>query len=71
MRLSVNFNGRIEIDEASSTVTYVGKAPYGVADSDPSWYIVKLTSSGNDLSIKSASTLFDQVWTNRASLTYS
>ena len=58
------------LDKASDTVTYVGVAARGTATSAAAWKIFKLdTTSG--LSKKWASGAYDQVWDNRASLTYS
>ena len=59
------------IDEASSTVTYVGKAQMNAATSDPVWQIKKISVSGNVTSIAYASgSSYNSVWDNRASLTY-
>lgn len=57
-------------DEASSTISYFGFAPPNTATSAASWQIFKLdTSSG--LSKKYAGAgAFNQVWDNRAGLTY-
>lgn len=63
----------LELDVASTTVTYVGEAEAGSAASAAAWRVRKLTKTGDNLSIKWADgdTLFDNVWDNRASLTYS
>jgi hypothetical protein len=64
---------KVNVDDASSTVTYVGKAVVTALDSDASWMIKKLTTSGTVLKITYAdgNDYFDNVWDNRASLTYS
>ncbi len=61
------------MDEASSTVTYVGLAVEGTATSAASWKIKKITISGTVTSITWAdgNNSFDNVWDNRASLSYS
>lgn len=64
------YNGTINVDTTSATITYIGKAPYNTATSAPSWYITKVdTSSG--VVVKAASGRYDPIWDNRASLTYS
>jgi hypothetical protein len=59
----------LRVDIASSTIIYTGEAAFSSSESSPLWKIKKIdTSSG--VSIKLASNGFDQIWTNRASLTY-
>lgn len=60
-------------DDAGSSVTYIGKATVGTLTSQALWQIAKLDeSSSPDFSLKYAGTgIFDQVWDNRASLSYS
>jgi len=62
------------VDVASSTVTYIGEAVAGSADSDPVWRIQKsISNTEGDLNIFFADgeNKFNQVWANRASLSYS
>lgn len=61
------------IDEASSTITYIGKAAIGTATSAASWQIQKILVSGTVTSITYAGGTdnYDQIWDNRASLSYS
>ncbi len=61
------------IDEASTTITYVGKAEVGTANSDAAWQISRISLSGSVTSIEFAdgNANFDNVWNNRASLSYS
>lgn len=63
----------LRLDEASSTVTYVGEAATGVSESAAFWRIKRLTTIGSILDIKWAdgNELYDNVWTDRASLSYS
>lgn len=60
-------------DVASASVIYTGYALRGSADSTASWFIMKSVLTGNVTSIRFASLPFimDQIWDNRASLTYS
>lgn len=67
-------NELIEVNVASSTVTYIGKAAVGSATSAAVWKIQKMTTTvGGDISIKYAagSIQYNQIWDNRASLSYS
>lgn len=61
------------IDEASSTVTYIGEATTGTTTSSSNWRIKRLTQSGSVLIIEWAdgNGNFDNIWDNRTSLTYS
>ena len=60
------------IDEASATVTYVGKAATSALTSNAVWQIMKIEVSGSITTIKYAdgNFEFDNIWDNRASLTY-
>lgn len=60
------------IDEASATVTYIGQAAVGSSEGSAVWQILKMTESGSVTSITYADSNanFDNVWTNRASLSY-
>lgn len=63
----------IRIDEASATVTYVGKSVTGAAEGSAVWQIQRLTESGADLTVEWADgdDGFDNIWTSRAGLSYS
>lgn len=63
----------IRYDAASSTTHYVGEAAIGQSESAPQWRIFRLTFAGESLDLKWAdgNDLFDNVWADRASLTYS
>lgn len=60
------------VDEASATITYVGKALPGTTTSSALWQIQRIDTTG-DLTIKWAdgNADFDNVWDDRVSLTYS
>lgn len=62
----------LRLDEASSTVTYIGESAPGVAESAAAWRIKRMTTSGSVLKIDWAdgNEDYDNVWTDRASLTY-
>ena len=70
---SIPTNHITEIDDASSTVTYVGLADPGSATSAAVWQIKKLTTSGSvtTVTLADGNSNFDNVWDNRASLSYS
>ena len=62
----------VRLDEVSDTLFYVGKALIGKVNSDANWLIIRYTTVGNVLMSEYAngSENFDQVWNNRATLTY-
>ena len=62
----------IRVDDATSTVTYIGEAPLNASESSSVWRIKRLETIGNILSITYADgdQNFDNVWIDRASLTY-
>lgn len=64
---------KIAVDEASTTVTYVGEATTGTALSAASWRIKRITVSGTVTIIEWANGngTFTNIWNNRASLSYS
>ena len=63
----------VQIDQANSTTTYVGEAIAGSAVADAVWRIKKIVCANSDLTITWAdgNTNFDNVWNNRATITYS
>lgn len=60
----------LRFDEVSAELMYLAEGIYGSADSDPTWKIKKIEIVGSFVSIKNSSEEFDQIWNNRASLTY-
>lgn len=62
-----------KIDEALAGTTYVGLAPLGSATSAAAWQIKKIVESAGVTTITFAggSSVFDKIWDNRASLSYS
>lgn len=65
-------DGKVII-EVSGSDTYVGQAPIGTATSSALWKIQKISVSGTTTTITYAdgNTSADNIWDNRASLTYS
>lgn len=62
----------VRVDEASATVTYVGDAAIGSATSGALWRVKKIdTSSGTVITWADGNSSFDNIWDNRASLSYS
>jgi hypothetical protein len=62
----------VRIDEVSSTLSYVGKALTGSATSSAVWQVFKLdTTAGLIITYADGNDLFDNIWDNRASLSYS
>jgi hypothetical protein len=57
------------VDQATSTTIYLGEGLFGALTSEAKWKIKKIDLSSG-VRITSASVDFDQVWDNRASLTY-
>lgn len=65
-----DYNTRL--DRPSATLTYVGKALPGATGSAASWKIFRVdTSSGLVITHADGNANFDNVWDNRASLSYS
>jgi hypothetical protein len=60
------------IDAASATVTYLGEAKPGTATTATFWRIRKITVSGaiTTIAFAEGNDLFDNVWDDRAGLTY-
>jgi len=60
-------------DEVSSSTAYLGKATVGASQGSGVWAIQKLAFVGNSVTVTWAdgNSSFDNVWTNRASLSYS
>lgn len=60
------------IDTVSTALTYIGKAATKQTESSPFWSIRRLSTTGGVLKIEWADgdEEYDNIWTNRASLTY-
>ncbi len=60
------------VDEASATVSYIGQAVTGSSTATAVWRIKKMdTTSGIVITWADGNPNFDNIWDNRASLTYS
>jgi len=72
-KLAIPTRKRLELDDASASVTYVGEAPFGAIATDSNWRIFRLSTVGTVLSLTWADgdDNFDNVWANRTSLSYS
>ncbi len=57
------------LDNSSSTILYLGEGLFGALTSEAKWKIKKIDLT-TGVRIKCASESFDQIWDNRASLTY-
>ena len=57
------------VDQASSTIIYLGEGLYGALTSEAKWKIKKIDLSSG-VRITCSSELFDQIWDDRAALTY-
>ena len=70
VRLEASF--AVRVDDVSSTITYVGEAPIRSPNTAPVWRIKKLETLGSVFSITWAdgNMSFDNVWNDRASLSY-
>lgn len=63
----------LRVDVASPTITYVGKAPLSSSTVSSVWRIQRLTTGATgSVTVEWAdgNSLYDNVWDNRASLTY-
>ncbi|MFZ4411518.1 MAG: hypothetical protein ACOYOV_00445 [Bacteroidales bacterium] len=60
----------LQVEEVSASLIYLGEGTFGALTSEAKWKIKKIVISGSTVSIKNASDAFDQIWNNRASLTY-
>lgn len=69
--LSIPF--AVRIDEVDVTTSYIGKAEPGSVEGNAVWQIQRLTVSGTITSVEWAGGIdaFDNVWDQRASLSYS
>lgn len=65
-------NDDVLVDEASATITYIGRAVPGSNPASAVWQIKKVSVSGAVTTIAWADgdTKYDNVWANRATLTY-
>jgi len=64
-----------KLEYSGTLLTYLGEATPGSATSDPTWRVAKYTYDGSnnltDVQYADGNELFDNVWDDRASLSYS
>lgn len=64
----------VALDWSGTDLLYLGLAPPGSAKADPNWQIRKFTVNGDsnptDIQYANGSRLFNQIWDNRALLSY-
>jgi len=63
----------VRLDEVTASLTYIGKAEIGTLNSANKWSVKRMQKAGNVTSIEWAdgNGRRDNIWDNRASLTYS
>lgn len=62
----------VRTEQATSTVLYVGRATAGTASASALWQVMKIdTTSGVVVTWADGNGDFDNIWDNRASLSYS
>jgi hypothetical protein len=59
----------VRVDEGA-TYTYVGQSSPGAANADAVWRIKRITNATTTITFADGNANFDNVWDNRASLTY-
>ena len=72
-KVAVPTRKSLRIDEADSSTTYIGESAFGSSEAAAVWRIYRLTVSGTvtTLSWADGNDEFDNIWNNRASLSYS
>lgn len=61
------------IDDAGNGILYIGIAKIGSSEADPVWQIQKLTVTGaiTEILFADGDEFFDNIWANRAEISYS
>lgn len=63
--------GALKLDQASTTLFYVGEAAVAASTTAPMWRIRKIdTTTGVDVKWADGNTYFDNVWDDHVTLTY-
>ena len=62
---------KVIVEEASATVTYIGKAPMGSLTSASVWLIEKVDTTSGTIITWAGTGGYDQEWDERAAATYS
>ena len=64
--------GSLKVDQITSTLFYIGEAAIAAPTSNPVWRIRKIDASvGVNITWADGNANYDNVWDNRASLSYS
>lgn len=64
--------GSLKVDQITSTLFYIGEATIAAPTSNPVWRIRKIDASvGVNITWADGNANYDNVWDNRASLSYS
>lgn len=73
MKLAPPTRKSLKVDVASVTTTYIGEAAFNTATSSPTWRINRIETLGSVTTITWADgdDEFNNVWDDRASLSYS
>ena len=63
----------LRLDQATATTLYIGEASFGSLDGNAVWRIRRFVTVGAESTMLYADgdDLYDNVWTNRAALSYS
>lgn len=72
--MATNYATRYDQDSATPTFAYLGKAQVGTLTSAAAWQVQKLTFGADgdvDITWADGNAAFDNIWDNRASLSYS
>ncbi len=72
-KLAIPIRRQVKFDGDSATVQYIGESSFGTATSSPTWRISRLSYVGSSFTLEYADSNdnFDNIWDNRASLSYS
>lgn len=72
-KLAYPIRRQVKFDGSDSTVQYIGETNFNTATHSPTWRISRLTFSGSSFTLDWAdgNDNFDNVWDDRASLSYS
>jgi len=68
---NASFANQIKKIHEAGAYTYVGYAEPGTATSSASWHIQRINATTGDTLFADGNTIYDNVWDNRTSLSYS
>lgn len=72
-KLALPTRNSLRLDEVSSTLFYVGEAAFNQAETSPVWRIKRIQTVGSVMKVEWANgnDAFQNIWSDRASLSYS